>query len=435
MEFVEPSLMVIGVNHRTAAVAVRERFWISEERRYEVLLQLARAEGIEEVIVLSTCNRTEFLLWANDPSLAANSILRLLTADYGLKLCEWKSFYRHLDETALAHILRVASSLDSLVLGEPQIVSQIKSAWQQAQRVGTTGRFLDAVIQKALSVSKQVRNETAIGNAAVSVPSAAVELARQVLGTMANKKVMLLGAGKMSELSARGLVNNGARSVCVMNRTFEHGLELATKLGGTAVAFEQRWQCLVNADIVISSTSCPHIILSREEAELIMRERKEQPLVIVDIALPRDIDPTVRQVKGIFLYDIDDLEQVVQRNAGEREAAAAEAQRIVQAEAHKFQSKLLAERVVPTIVALRNRLDEICRQELESYRQECGPFSKDQDQMMVAVTSRLSQRIAGALARELKEIPEKVDQDQLTHLVQRLFHLDTPKTALAGTRN
>jgi len=435
VEFVEPSLMVIGVNHRTAAVAVRERFWISEERRYEVLLQLARAEGIEEVIVLSTCNRTEFLLWANDPSLAANSILRLLTADYGLKLCEWKSFYRHLDETALTHILRVASSLDSLVLGEPQIVSQIKSAWQQAQRVGTSGRFLDAVIQKALSVSKQVRNETAIGNAAVSVPSAAVELARQVLGTLANKKVMLLGAGKMSELSARGLVNNGASSVCVMNRTLEHGLELATKLGGTAVAFEQRWQYLVNADIVISSTSCPHTILSRKEAELIMRERKEQPLVIVDIALPRDIDPTVREVKGIFLYDIDDLERVVQRNAGEREAAAAEAQRIVQAEAHKFQSKLLAERVVPTIVALRNRLDEICRQELESYRQECGPFSKDQDQMMVAVTSRLSQRIAGALARELKEIPEKVDQDQLTHLVQRLFHLDTPKTALAGTRN
>jgi glutamyl-tRNA reductase len=427
--------MVIGVNHRTAAVAVRERFWISEERRYEVLLQLARAEGIEEVIVLSTCNRTEFLLWANDPSLAANSILRLLSADYGLKLCEWKSFYRHLDETALTHILRVASSLDSLVLGEPQIVSQIKSAWQQARRVGTTGRFLDAVTQKALSVSKQVRNETAIGNAAVSVPAAAVELARQVLGTLANKKVMLLGAGKMSELSARGLVNNGASLVYVMNRTFEHGLELATKLGGTAVAFEQRWQYLVSADIVISSTSCPHIILSREEAELIMRERKQQPLIIVDIALPRDIDPTVREVKGIFLYDIDDLEQVIQHNAGEREAAAAEAQKMVQAEARKFHRKLLAERVVPTIVALRNRLDEICRQELESYRQEYGPFSKDQDQMMVAVTSRLSQRIAGGLARELKEIPEKVDQDQLTHLVQRLFHLDTPKTALAGTRN
>jgi glutamyl-tRNA reductase len=426
--------MVVGLNHRTAPVAVRERFWISEPRRYEALVQLSRAEGIEEVMVLATCNRTEFFLWANDASLAANSVLRLLSAEYGLKLCEWQHFYRLLDDAALMHIFRVVCSLDSMVIGEPQIVSQAKGAWQQAQKVGSTARFLDAVMQKALTVSKRVRNETAIGNSTVSIPYAAVELARQRLGSLENKKILLLGAGKMSELSARYLVNSGASSIVVINRTLEHAAELATKLGGKAIPFDERWQHLVEADIVISSTSCPHTILSREEAEIIARERKQRPIVLVDIAMPRDIDPAVREVAGVFLYDIDDLENVVKHNAGERETAAAEAQKIVAAEVQGFRRKLLAERVVPTIIALRNRLDEICRQELESFKQENGPFSHDQEQMLDAVTSRITQRIAGSLARELKELPERVEQEQMTAAVQRLFHLETPQAALAGTR-
>ena len=434
----EPTLMVVGLNYRTAPVGVRERFWISEDRRYQVLLQLSRAEGIDEVIVLATCNRTEFLLWANDVTLAANSVMRLLGSEYGLKLCEWKHFYRLLDEAALLHIFRVASSLDSMVVGEPQVISQVKQAWQQAQKMGATGRFLDAVMQKALTVSKRVRSETAIGNAAVSIPYAAVELTRQIFGTLENKKVLLLGAGKMCELSARGLLNRGASSVKVINRTLEHAAELATKLGGQAIPFEERWQHMAEADIIISSTSCPHTILSREEAERMIQERKvrgrkEQPLVIVDIALPRDIDSAVREVKGVFLYDLDDLENVVDHNTGERETAAAEAQKILQAEAQGFRRKLMAERVVPTIVALRQRLDEICRQELDSFRQENGPFSKDQDEMLDAVMSRMTQRLAGSLARELKELPEKVEQEQMTAALKRLFHLQTPERALAGT--
>ncbi len=195
--------MVVGLNYRTAPVAVRERFWISENRRYEALVQLSRAEGIEEVIVMATCNRTEFWVWANDVTLAANSVMRLLGSEYGLKLCVWKHFYRLLDEGALLHIFRVASSLDSMVVGEPQVVSQVKEAGKQAQKVGATGRFLDAVLQKALTVSERVRSETAIGSAAVSIPYAAVELALQILGTLQNKQVLLLGAGQLGELSAR----------------------------------------------------------------------------------------------------------------------------------------------------------------------------------------------------------------------------------------
>jgi glutamyl-tRNA reductase len=190
---------------------------------------------------------------------------------------------------------------------------------------------------------------------------------------------------------------------------------------------------MAQADIIISSTSCPHTILSREEAEVMVRGRRNKPLVIVDIAMPRDIDSAVREVQGIYLYDLDDLENVVDHNAGQREIAAAAAERILQVEAQGFRRRLMAERVVPTIVALRQRLDELCRQELDSFRRVSGPFSKDQDEMLNAVMSRMTQRIAGSLARELKELPETMEQEQMTTALQRLFHLQTPERALAGT--
>ena len=204
------------------------------------------------------------------------------------------------------------------------------------------------------------------------------------------------------------------------------------------MAFDDRWQNMAQADVIISSTSCPHSILSRSEAEILIHERKAlgrngDPLVIVDIAMPRDIDSAVREVKGIYLYDLDDLENVVDRNSAGREAAAAEAQKILEAEALGFRRKLMAEKIVPTIVALRQRLTQICRQELDSFKQESGPFSPDQDEMLNAVMSRITQKIAGSLARELKEVPEKVEQEQMTAAVQRLFHLQSPETALAGT--
>ncbi|MGD0825514.1 MAG: glutamyl-tRNA reductase [Terriglobales bacterium] len=426
----EPTLMVVGLNYRTAPVAVRERFWIDESRRYDALTQLSSAEGIEEVIVLATCTRTEFWLWAGDVTLAANSVMRSLAASCGLKLCEWKHFYRLLDEAALLHVFRVASSLDSMVVGEPQVVTQVKEAWQHAQKAGATGRFLDAVLQKALGVSERVRTETAIANTAVSVPYAAVELARQIFGTLENKKVLVLGAGQLSELSARELIKQGANStrVSVVNRTLEHAAELAAKLGGVAVPFEERRQQMAEADIIISSTSCPHTVLNRAEAEEMVRGRnmKQRPLVIVDIAMPRDIDAAVRTVEGISLFDFDDLESVADHNASEREAAAAEAQKILQAEAQGFRRKLVGEHVVPTIVALRLRLDEICGKELDTFRQENGPFSRDQNEMLDAVLARMTQKIAGSLARELKELPGKNEQEQLTTALQRLFHLKTP---------
>ena len=485
----EPTLMVVGLNYRTAPVGVRERFWIDEARRYEALFQLSRAEGIDEVIVLSTCNRTEFLLWASDVTLAANSVMRLLGAEYGLMLCEWKHFYRLLDEAALLHIFRVASRLDSMVVGAPQIVLQVKEAWQQAQKVRASGRFLDAVLQKALTVSERVRSETTVGKVPVSIPSTAVEFARQIFGTLENKNILLIGAGEMSELSARDLVDRGGSSVriSVVNRTFENAVELAAKLGGIAVPFEDRWQHMAEADIIITSTSCPHTILSREDVETRIRKTRNkhkdkdnvrglrlqedqiqedqtqedqlqedpspepQPLVILDLAMPRNVDPAVRNAKGVFLCDLDDLENVTNQSsserpgespgksssesADEREAAAAQAHKILQAEARGFRRRLITECVVPTIVVLHRGLDEICRQELNTFRQENGPFSKDQDELLNAVMSRVTQRIAVSLARELKELPEKVEQEQMTAALQRLFHLQPAEQELAGTKS
>lgn len=419
----EPTLAVIGLNFRTSSVAVRERFWINPARRAAALQQLVRSEGIDEIIILATCNRTEFILWAGDLPTAADSVLRFLGQEYQITLREWSHFYRLMDDAALTHIFRVTSGLDSMVLGEPEITGQIKDAWALAQEAGTTGRFLDLVMQKALTVSKRARTETAIGSSAVSVPYASVELSRQILGELAGREVLLIGAGKMSELAAHYLIKAGADRVKVMNRTAVRAEELAAKLGATPVSFERKLEYIRKADIVVSSTSSPTPILSREEAQRIAREREHKPMVMIDVAVPRDIEPAVRDIKGIHLFDMDDLEQVVRRNAAGRQAAAAAAEKIVDAEASGFRGKLLAERVVPTIVALRQRLDDLCRQELDVLRKEFGPFTEDQDQAMSALTSHITQRIAGSLARELKGSPERAEQDVLTAAVGRLFHL------------
>jgi glutamyl-tRNA reductase len=429
----EPCLLVIGVNYHTAPVAVRERFWISEPRRCEALVQLSHAEAIDEVAVLATCNRTEFILWTRDAAAASGSVLNFLTREYGLRLSEWKHFYRKIDEQALAHVFRVVSSLDSMVIGEPEIEAQVKSAWALAQQAGAAGRFLDAVFQKALAVAKRVGSETTLASAAVSVPRAAVELAKQIFGSLQDRKVLLLGAGKMSETAARYLIKNGANDVRVINRTLESAQELARALNGRAFPFEERLGQVRQADVVISSTSSPHVILSREEMEGIMGERDGAPLLLVDIALPRDIDPAVRDVPGVFLYDIDELEQVIRTNDGERKSAAADAEKLVSEEARCFRARLAAERVVPTIVALRGCLDEICRQELEAFKQEAGPLSQEQASSLQALASRITQRISNSLARELKQHPEKVDQDRMREAVQQLFHLE--QLEVAGTRH
>ena len=429
----EPTLMVIGVNHRTAPLAMRERFWIGENKRYEVLRRLKTAEGIEEIVVLSTSCRTEFLVWASEPTLAANSLLQFLGSEHSLKLTEWQHFYRLLDELALSHIFRVACGLDSLVLGEPQIVVQIKSAWEQARAVGAIGRSLNAILNRALQVSEKVRNETALGNTAISIPSATVELAREIFGELHGHRILLLGAGDVGELSARHMMECGASSVVVIDQSPSRACDVAERLGGTPATFADRWKHMLRADIVITGTGCPHLVLTREEAERISAERNRVALIVIDIGMPRDVDPEVRRVDGILLYDFEGLERAVASDPAERAMAAADAEKIVAAEAQAFRSQLQAETAVPTIVALRDRLNEICRQGLESFIEERGPFPREQVQLLHAITAQVIQKIASSLARELKDLPEKEEQEQMTRAVTRLFHLESPQQALAGT--
>lgn len=365
---------------------------------------LSQAEGIEEVLVFSTCNRTEFVVWG-DATLAVNSVLRFLTAEYDLKLCEWNSFYRLLDEQALAHAFRVSCGLDSMCIGEEHIGRQVNSAWQQARNAGSSGRSLDAVLRKALAVRRRVRKETALSSHIVSAPFAAVELAEQILEPLAKRNIVLLGAGKMGEIASKALVSRGAHSVSVVDGTDARAQELAGKFGIRSCAFADRWTPLAHTDLVLSATTAPGFVFTAEDMKRLAPDRKGRRLVLIDLALPRDIDPAVREFEGVLLYDLEDLERAVEPRSGAR-AGEREAEQIVLEEVQGLRQELMTDHTAPELTALRRRLDEICRQELESFRVEQGPFPKDQDQLLAAVSARITHRIAGSLARELKAHPE-----------------------------
>lgn len=422
--------MVIGLNFRTAAVDVRARFWVGESRCHQALQRTQQLDGIEEVVILDTCNRTEYVAWASDFSTAANSLLGYLNREHGMKLAEWQHFYRLLGDDALLHLFRVVSGLDSMVVGESQVVSQMRSAWAQAHEAGSCGRFLDPIVDKALQVAERVRKETNFGASGTSVPCAAVQLAAEILGSVEGRKAMILGAGKMSELSARCLLMNGARTVLVASRNNERADELARSLGGEAVRFEERWRHLEDADLVITTTGCPHVILTRDEVERLCKRRAGRPVFFIDLAVPRNIEATVREVRGAFLYDLDDLEKAVARNMGERRGVAAEAERLVLQEAHLYHQRLSAERLEPAMLDLRKRLDQIGRQEVERYAGEAGHLKPAQLEAFAAVVSRVVQRIAAALARDLKQKPAGGEPKEAAALMKDLF---PPEAAAPGT--
>ena len=373
-------------------------------------------------------------MWAEDATLATNSLVHYLNTEHGLKLSEWEHFYRRLDDAALAHIFRIACGLDCLMLCGSDGASNLTAAWQQARTIGAAGPFLNAALEKALAVSERVRKETAIGRLTTSIPMAVLDLVRPIFGSLEGRKVLLLGAGTTSELSARLMAEQGARSVVVIDQSPARAGEVAQKLGGTAATLADRWQQLLRADIVLSASGCPHVILTREEAERIAAERKRVALVIIDIGLPRDVDPEVRRVDGILLYDLDGLERAIHINAPEHAAAAAEAERIVVAETQAFRWPPQGACGALTIVGLRRRLDEICRQEVESFGQERGPFTREQNQLLHALIAQFTQGIAGSLVRELRQLSEKDERERTAAAVARLFHLNSSAQPQAGNK-
>jgi glutamyl-tRNA reductase len=416
------NLVLVGMNHRTAPVEVRERMNIHESRLAEALTNLVRRQGILEGMIISTCNRVEVVSNAEDGVEGVPLVRQFLLDYHHCDLTPWEHhFYWYRQEEAVRHLFRVASSLDSMILGEPQILGQVKRAYTTARQAGALAGTLNEVVNQALAVARRVRRETALGSAAVSVSYAAVELAKKIFGSLQGKTVFLLGAGKMSELSARHLLQSGARAIFVSNRTYDRAVELASAFNGVAVHFDEVFDYLEKADIVISSTGAPHFIVTKEQAERLLAARRQRPIFFVDIAVPRDIDPAVNELDNVFVYDIDDLQQVVDANMKQREREAVWAESIVSEEVQKMTRRLATRDVVPTILALEQRMNLIRQAELERFRGRLGNLTPEQRETVEALTRAILNKILHGPVTELKSGAGRPEHRALVQLIRRIF--------------
>lgn len=359
-------IIVVGLSFRTATVEIREKVAFSPTEMEKPLSQLLSLPDITEGMIVSTCNRVEIYATTRDIAGGIARVKRFLADYHGLDLGFLEPhLYAYHGEEAIRHVFRVASSLDSMVVGEPQILGQIKSAYGYASEYRSSGIILNRFLHKAFSVAKRVRTETKIASSAVSVAFAAVELARKIFNDLSDKTVMLIGAGEMCELAAKHFLNNGVRGLMVANRTYERAVRLADEFAGKAVPFDDLFDHLHRADIILSSTGAPHTIIGARDLDEVMRRRKHRPMFFIDIAIPRDIDPAVNDLDNVYLYTVDDLEQVVQANLAQRAEEARKAEEIVSQEIGQFHKWLSSLEVTPTIVALRQKFDGIRKAEVE----------------------------------------------------------------------
>ncbi len=420
------NFVVIGVNHQTAPVEVREQFAIPEAWLPEAVKSLATYPGIEEAMIVSTCNRVEMLARTTNGSADLQGFLRQF---YGFDPEPYRKYlYEHHERDAVRHVFRVASSLDSMIVGEPQILGQVKEAYATARAIGAVNSQLDALLTRSFAVAKRVRNETAVATSAVSIASVAVDLAKKIFGDLQGKSVYLVGAGKMCELAARHLLAHGAKQIYVANRTYERAALLAKKFNGQAVPFEKLYDTVPNADIVISSTGAPHTIFHKEHGEKFLHQRRNRPMFFIDIAVPRDIDPELNKLDGIFVYDIDDLQQVVSSHIADRKTEADRAEAIVQLEVDKFESRLQTLDVVPTIVSLQEHLETVRQAEIDRVRGRLGTLTPEQELAVEALSRGIINKIMHtpittlkSAARESSEVTTVVD------LVRKLFGLREPR--------
>jgi glutamyl-tRNA reductase len=418
------NLTLLGINHRTAPVEVREKMNIPADAIAAALTDLVHREGIREGMILSTCNRVEVTTAAED-EVDAESIIRGFLADHHhCKLDPFAHFfYRLRQQDVVKHLFRVASSLDSMILGEPQILGQIKQAYATARTAGAMNGTLNDVVNQALAVARRVRRETALGSAAVSVSYAAVELAKKIFGGLQDKTIFVVGAGKMSELAAKHLLASGASRILVSNRTFDRAAELAAAFQGTPVPFENLFEHLSEADIVISSTGSIQPIISKHQVEKLLGARKNRPMFFVDIAVPRDVDPAVNELDNVFVYDIDDLGHVVEANKKQREREAVWAEEIIQTEVQKTLKRLASRDVVPTIVALEDRLNHIRASEMERYQGRLASMTPEQRQAVDALTRGIMNKILHGPITELKSGAGEPENAALVRLIHKMFGL------------
>ena len=359
-------IILMGINHKTAPVELRECIAFGAEESQEALHTLHRQPHIKEVLLVSTCNRVE-LLFTTDNKSHSISTTKAFIADFNKIPIEQfeKALYIHEGDAAVRHVFRVASSLDSMVVGEPQILGQMKEAYRIATQVKTSGVILNRLLHRTFFVAKRIRTETGIGDRAVSISYAAVELGRKIFGNLAGKSVLLVGAGEMAELAVEHLIRNKADDIWVANRTFENGVELAKKFNGNAVRFEEITKCLESIDIIISSTGSPDFVITQDQVKGVIRKRRNRPIFFIDIAVPRDIDPRVNRLTNSYVYDIDDLQGVVDENIEDRQQEAVKGERIVDEAVISFRQWYESLDVVPTIIALRKKMESIAEAEIK----------------------------------------------------------------------
>ncbi len=429
---VEPSLVVIGISYRTATLAVRERFWMDEAERVKALTTLIRSEGVDECVVFSSCNRTEFYLWTQNAAEGANSVLRFLTRSYNLKLSDWSNFYRLMGEPALTHIMRVAAALDTQVYGEAEVIPSLTAAWYLAQKAGTTGCFLDGILGHALEFAAGLAERIEGHNCIVSVARAAVEQSRESFADLSKRQVLVLGAGKLARSIVREMRIAGVTQIRWANRTSKRLLTAAEEDNVSTLPWEERWKAAADADVLVVATGARKAIVTTGDLAAAMRNRGERPLAVLDLGVPRNVDAAVRAMDAVYLFDVDDFsENVMARKPLSR--SLAEAEQSVRLEAAHFHRKLMSERVVPTITALRERLQEICDQELNSLADQFGPFTEDQSQAMRAYATHIAQRISATIARQLNPGSGDTRDERLADSLSRML-TDRRETDLIGSQ-
>ncbi|HSM85892.1 MAG TPA: glutamyl-tRNA reductase [Candidatus Limnocylindrales bacterium] len=415
---------LIGVNHNSAPLDVRERLAVPESQLAEAVGALVKHTGVEEGMVLSTCNRVEVLASTREQA----DLRAFLRSYFGVSPEVLQSHIYELQEREVVrHVFRVAASLDSMVVGEPQILGQVKEAYAVARSLGAVHSSLEALLSRAFAVAKKVRSETAIGASSVSIASVAVQLAEKIFGSLKGKTVYLIGAGKMAELAARHLIGHGAGRIIVSNRTHERAVQLAEAFSGEAVPFERIHDTTESADIILTSTGATDPIFRREHGERLLSRRRNRPVFFIDIAVPRNVAPEVNKLDGLFVYDIDDLQSVASNNSSERKKEAQRAEQIVELEVDRFAARMKSLAVVPTILSLQEYCETIRQAEIDRIRGKLGKISPEQEAAIEAMTRGIINKLLHTPITTLKSTAAAPEAATIHEMIRKLFNLQNGK--------
>ena len=429
------TLFLLGVSHRTAPVDLREKLDFSSRDLGAAVEALVARSSAAESVVLSTCNRSEIYIASTDSDHARDEVVAFLSDYHQLPRDAFlPHLFAHRDMAAARHLFRVAAGLDSLVVGEPQILGQVKEAFQTAAERHCTGPLLSKTFHWAFGVGKRVRSETALGEGAVSVSFAAVALARKIFGRLEERRVLVVGAGEISALTAQHLRSQGVAEIVITSRTHAHADALAAQVEGRTVPWDDMRRAIADADIVLTATGSQRPIISRDDVRAVTGRRRSEPLFIIDVAVPRDVDPAVSDIEQVFLYNVDDLQGIVQENLARRGAEIARAEAIVAEEVSRFTVWQRSRRAIPTVVALRQRFDDVRRAELQRLEPRLSALPPDARARLDEVTRLIVEKLLLEPTEQLKALPDEETQAVYTEAVNRLFRLGDGDSAGASAQ-